>query len=76
MTNKSLTPLKAIKEHCKLCNGDDHPKRCNATDCHLHPYRLGKRPSKNQFLDENAREKMRKNAMINFSKGRCSDGDE
>ena len=39
MTN---TPLKAIKEKCIDCCGDDHPKYCVCTNCSLYPFRLGK----------------------------------
>lgn len=41
---KKLTPLQAIRLHCKECCGDDKPKRCASVRCTLYPYRLGKNP--------------------------------
>lgn len=43
---KPLTPLKAIRAHCRQCMGDDlrATRECPTTSCALHPYRLGKIP--------------------------------
>lgn len=41
------SPLKAIKKHCRTdCCLDDMKswKECTATDCMLHPFRMGKNP--------------------------------
>lgn len=41
------TPIKAIRAKCKdCCCGDNREIReCTITDCPLHPYRMGHRPS-------------------------------
>jgi hypothetical protein len=41
---KKLTPLQAIRQHCKECCGDDKPKKCASIQCNLYQYRLGKNP--------------------------------
>ena len=44
---KHLTPIRAIKKHCKenCCAGDMTSwKYCTSKVCPLYPYRLGKRP--------------------------------
>lgn len=43
---KKLTPLAAIRQHCLYCMNSrrDFVRECNATDCPLWPYRLGKLP--------------------------------
>lgn len=47
--------LKRIKAHCQECAGEDGPKTCdgklerpnaNGNICFLHPFRLGKNPSR------------------------------
>ena len=57
--------LKAIKENCIQCCGDDHPTRCTATSCPLYPFRLGKSPWKTKRVmtdvqREAARERLAK----------------
>ncbi len=43
---KRLTPVKAIRAKCKDCCVNQLAKirKCQITDCPLHPYRMGKRP--------------------------------
>ncbi|MFQ5964691.1 MAG: hypothetical protein ACE5KZ_10430 [Candidatus Scalinduaceae bacterium] len=43
---KRLTPIKAIRAKCKDCCANQLAKirKCQITDCPLHPYRMGKRP--------------------------------
>ena len=39
--------LQAIKKHCRTdccCDDMESWKECNATDCMLHPFRMGKNP--------------------------------
>jgi len=49
-------PLPKIKAHCRVCNGDDHPRECTGrflggTVCNLHEFRLGKnRHAKKRIL--------------------------
>ena len=46
-TSKSLTPLKAIRQHCLSCNITAHEvKLCPCTDCPLFTYRFGKNPAR------------------------------
>lgn len=51
--------LKAIKENCINCSGDDHPTRCTATSCPLYPFRLGKNPWTKRELTDEQREALR-----------------
>ena len=63
MTNKTkvLTPIKAIREKCLDCSGGSYRevRLCPVQNCALHPYRMGKRPTKvtldtiNDSNDEN-----------------------
>lgn len=43
-----LTPIQAIREKCKDCTCDQHReiRECPITTCALWPYRMGKRPTK------------------------------
>lgn len=43
-----LTPVRAIRKHCLSCVGGSYSavRNCEAgEDCHLHPWRMGKRPT-------------------------------
>ena len=51
--------LKAIKEHCVECCGDDHPSRCISYNCPLYPFRLGKNPWIKRELTDEQREQLR-----------------
>lgn len=44
--SKKLTPLKAIREKCLDCSGDQSKevRNCPIESCTLWPYRFGKRP--------------------------------
>lgn len=44
----NMTPLKAIKQHCKECSGFIlyEQKHCIITRCPLHPYRMGNNPKR------------------------------
>jgi hypothetical protein len=56
-----LTPIKAIRQKCvDCCCGQVLEVRlCPATDCTLHPYRMGKRPNViNDTQDEAGAENM------------------
>ena len=51
MTNKrnrkKLTPMKAIRIHCLICNGGPKGvKECQSTDCVFHNYRMGSNPAR------------------------------
>lgn len=51
--NEILPPLKAIRAHCIICCGDDHPKKCCIFRCPLYCYRLGHNPTlQNKVLSE------------------------
>jgi hypothetical protein len=60
------SPLKAIKEHCKWCCGDDLPKNCVSEKCELYPFRLGKNP----FLKREMTEEQKQAAAERFAKYR------
>ena len=46
------TPIKAIRKKCLECCGNHYSeiRHCQISDCPLYPYRLGKRPHKNEAL--------------------------
>ena len=46
--SEKVTPLKAIKSHCKKCvgGGTRAIKKCPHEDCVLFPFRLGKDPGR------------------------------
>lgn len=59
---KKLTPLHAIKIHCKECSGSTRKaKHCTSTDCPFYTFRLGKLASRKGIGNVN-----------NFSKGTIS----
>jgi hypothetical protein len=45
---RELTPLKAIRAKClDCCAGSAHEvRRCQISDCSLHPYRFGHNPKR------------------------------
>jgi len=46
MTEKKLTPMKAIREYCKnqCCAGDTISwKECLSPECPLYPFRMGRK---------------------------------
>ena len=47
ITPKPLTPIKAIRAKCLDCCAGQRKEvhLCHLTDCSLHPYRLGRRPT-------------------------------
>lgn len=49
-----MTPLKAIKEFCYQCSGENRAEvtRCTAPKCPLYPYRKGHNPNKREMTDE------------------------
>lgn len=53
MITKKLTPLKAIRQECLDCSGNQPESvlNCQIKDCYLFPYRMGNHPD-NQQLDE------------------------
>lgn len=48
MTEKHITPLKAIRVKCLdcCCGSSSEVKRCTVENCMLHPYRSGKNPNR------------------------------
>ena len=54
MTDKILTPLKAIRAKCMdcCCGQAKEIKLCNLKNCPLYPYRMGKRPKVDKYIDE------------------------
>jgi len=61
--NQVGRPLARIKAHCKICNGDGHPRDCtgkmiDGTVCHLHPFRLGRTPGPRRALSPERKAKM------------------
>ena len=47
ITPNPLTPIKAIRAKCLDCCAEQRKEvhLCHLTDCSLHPYRLGRRPT-------------------------------
>lgn len=45
-----LTPIKAIRAKCKDCTNNQYLeiRECKLKNCSLWPYRMGKRPKKEQ----------------------------
>lgn len=54
MSQKNLTPLKAIRSKCiECCCGQTKEiKLCNLSECPLFPYRMGKRPKVDKCIDD------------------------
>jgi hypothetical protein len=52
--SKVLTPIRAIRKYCLDCLGGHYKeiRLCPSTDCALHPYRMGKRPSAHDELEK------------------------
>ena len=47
-SGKVLTPIKAIRAKCVECSGGQHKevRECRIPECSLYPYRMGKRPKR------------------------------
>ncbi len=54
--SKSLSPVKAIREHCIDCSGNELKavRECQITECPLYAYRLGKNPHRQGILQSKA----------------------
>ena len=54
ITQKILTPLKSIRAKCMecCCGQAKEVKLCNLSECPLFPYRMGKRPKVDKYIDE------------------------
>ena len=67
MTEKRLTPIKAIRQHCLSCSAGyaSEVRNCAITDCALYPYRLGKNPYIKREITEEQREAFRERMMKN-----------
>lgn len=52
---KHLTPIKAIRAKCIDCSCSQisEIRDCQITSCSLHPYRMGKRPTKSDSETKN-----------------------
>lgn len=48
LSNKGITPLKAIKKHCLECSGYEKKqvRECVIKDCVLFPFRQGSNPNR------------------------------
>lgn len=51
---KTLTPMKAMRAKClDCCCGEvKEVRNCPVTDCPIWPYRMGKRPSIDDLVDD------------------------
>ena len=49
-----LTPIKAIRAKCLDCSCGmaKEVRQCPIKDCPLWPYRMGKRPKNDKYIDE------------------------
>lgn len=59
MSDKKLTPLKAIRRMCYQCTNfqSKEIKECPIVECALYPYRMGKRPLADQLQYKSVCEK-------------------
>jgi hypothetical protein len=50
-----LTPIKAIRAKCIDCSCGSlrEVRECHMKDCSLWPYRMGKRPKNDKYIDNN-----------------------
>ena len=50
-----LTPIKAIRAKCIDCSCGSlrEVRECHMKDCTLWPYRMGKRPKNDKYIDNN-----------------------
>lgn len=53
-----MTPLKAIKQFCYECSGENRAEvdRCSAPKCPLYPYRKGHNPDAGRKLTDEQKE--------------------
>ena len=53
-TQPTLTPIKAIRAKCLDCSGNYYKsvRECPVTKCPLFPYRMGKRPQRDNSSSE------------------------
>ena len=59
-SGKKMTPLLAIKIHCKECSGDEMSKNCIITDCVLYRFRLGfDMEKKGKVMSEENKQRLR-----------------
>lgn len=51
-----LTPIKAIRAKCLdcCCGSRQEVRECKIKSCTLHPYRMGKRPKNDVFIDDDS----------------------
>lgn len=51
---KKLTPMKAIRAKCLDCsaNNFNEVRLCPVKECPLYPYRFGKRPKDDKYIEE------------------------
>jgi hypothetical protein len=54
MTDKILTPIKAIRAKCIDCCGGVmyQVRECGCSDCSLYPYRMGKNPNRKRNAEQ------------------------
>ena len=52
--NNTLTPVKAIRAKCLdcCCGQMKEVRLCTAENCPLYPYRMGKRPKREEDISE------------------------
>lgn len=50
-----LTPIKAIRAKCIDCSCGSlrEVRECRLEECSLWPYRMGKRPKNDKYIDDN-----------------------
>lgn len=54
MQNIIKTPIKTIRAKCLqcTCNQPKEVRDCSIKDCALYPYRMGKRPKKDEIVQD------------------------
>ena len=73
------TPLKAIKQFCYECCGENRSevRGCTSTTCALKPFRLGKNPYiKHKGLSEEQKELARQRLADARNRRKAEDGSE
>lgn len=63
--NKITSPLKAIKQFCFECSGENvnEVKNCVSSKCPLRPFRMGKNPYNKREMTEEQKQAARERLM-------------
>ena len=61
-----LTPIKSIRKKCLdcCCGSAKEVRLCTVTKCALYPYRMGKRPPKEESSDKSTTDKKERDSLL------------